>query len=482
MGLIIIGAGIAGLTAGIYARLKGIDTQIIEMHSIPGGNCTSWKRGGYTFEGGMHWLTGSSAKTPLHKIWLDTGAINAGTKFFARDPFITAGSGSDAVSLYRDIERLKEHLLGVSPEDASLIGRLCTDIKHFTFISAPVDGFPPRAIWEVVKSLPSFAWLSTHSVPEYTARFKNPAIRLALNNVVGPGFSALSLLFTLGCFASGDGLYPEGGSIEMVRRMAERFTSLGGKIRYNCRADQVLLDTAAGSTQAWGIRSGDELIQADAVLVTSDMRQAIDSLFAQPLGKETGDAWADKLRSRLRPVVSTFISLGLKTGLAHLPDKVAFYLKEPFEYAGKKIESLFFNNYASYPGYAPGIPGAASSITISISGDTWAYWNKCQTNGSYAEKKQELADKVIKALYAAFPEMAGTAEVQDVATPQSYERYCGTWHGSWMTIWEAGKGQARYPLKSPSIENLFFAGQRLRTPGGLPIAAATGYQVAELFK
>ena len=44
--IIIIGAGFAGLAAGIYARLNGYRTQIFEMHSQPGGLCTSWKRKG----------------------------------------------------------------------------------------------------------------------------------------------------------------------------------------------------------------------------------------------------------------------------------------------------------------------------------------------------------------------------------------------------------------------------------------------------
>jgi phytoene dehydrogenase-like protein len=43
----VIGAGIAGLTAGIYAARSGFDVTIIEQHSIVGGMCTSWKRKGY---------------------------------------------------------------------------------------------------------------------------------------------------------------------------------------------------------------------------------------------------------------------------------------------------------------------------------------------------------------------------------------------------------------------------------------------------
>jgi len=44
--LVIIGAGVAGLTAGCYARMNGYQTTILEMAPTPGGLCTSWKRQG----------------------------------------------------------------------------------------------------------------------------------------------------------------------------------------------------------------------------------------------------------------------------------------------------------------------------------------------------------------------------------------------------------------------------------------------------
>jgi phytoene dehydrogenase-like protein len=38
--IIVIGAGIAGLSAGCYARMNGYDAEIYEMHDKAGGLCT----------------------------------------------------------------------------------------------------------------------------------------------------------------------------------------------------------------------------------------------------------------------------------------------------------------------------------------------------------------------------------------------------------------------------------------------------------
>lgn len=67
--MIIIGAGFAGLAAGIYGRINGYNTEIYEMHNLPGGLCTSWKRKGYTFDACIHWLVGSSPESSFNYIW-----------------------------------------------------------------------------------------------------------------------------------------------------------------------------------------------------------------------------------------------------------------------------------------------------------------------------------------------------------------------------------------------------------------------------
>ncbi len=71
--IIIVGAGIAGLSAGCYGQMNGYNTRIFEMHTKPGGVCTSWKRKGYTIDGCMHWLVGSSPANSFYHIWEELG-------------------------------------------------------------------------------------------------------------------------------------------------------------------------------------------------------------------------------------------------------------------------------------------------------------------------------------------------------------------------------------------------------------------------
>jgi phytoene dehydrogenase-like protein len=54
--IMIIGGGIAGLSAGCYAQMNGYRTEIFEMHNLLGGLCTAWNRQGYIFDSCIYYL------------------------------------------------------------------------------------------------------------------------------------------------------------------------------------------------------------------------------------------------------------------------------------------------------------------------------------------------------------------------------------------------------------------------------------------
>jgi phytoene dehydrogenase-like protein len=120
----IIGGGIAGLSAGCYARMNGYETKIFEMHNIPGGVCTAWKRNGYTIDACIHWLVGSAPGVGYHQLWKEVGAVQ-GLEMLDLDEYLRVeGPDGKALILYGDVDRLEKHLLELAPEDARTIRSL----------------------------------------------------------------------------------------------------------------------------------------------------------------------------------------------------------------------------------------------------------------------------------------------------------------------------------------------------------------------
>lgn len=71
----IIGGGVSGMTAGILLQKAGLDTEIFEKHTVPGGQCTGWKRDGYMIDNCVHWLTGSRPGSSLYDLWVEVGVL-----------------------------------------------------------------------------------------------------------------------------------------------------------------------------------------------------------------------------------------------------------------------------------------------------------------------------------------------------------------------------------------------------------------------
>jgi len=476
--IVVVGAGIAGLSAGIYAKRSGFEVTILEQHTIPGGMCTSWKRNGYLFEGGIHWLTGSNPKHTLYDFWREVGALNENVKVLYDEPFRSVEWEGKAVCLYRDLQKLQGHFNEISPEDAPATRRLVSDVKAFTraeMLIVDIKGvkaahprkMPLGMLLKMIPAIPKMGKAMKLSVEEYTDSFKHPALRLLLNNVVPADHNAMSLLFTLATLAAGDGGYPEGGSLAMTKRMADTFTGLGGRILYKTKADKVVTrnDTAIG------VSTGGEVLAADAVVVTQETLAAAERLFETP----PRDEWLLKLKRDVKPAVCCFVCIGVRV---KLPETPMFEVPEPIRCGGFTYPILGLNNYCNYPGYAP---EGCTALTTALMGDSYGFWKKAREKGQYEAEKQAVAEQVVRALCRKYPQAEGKIEVVDIATPLTYERYTGASKGSWMSI--MGKGDsmgAACPCTLEGTKSVFFAGHRTMLPGGLPGALVSGRNAAQM--
>lgn len=473
--VIVVGAGIAGLSAAIYARRSGFEVTLIEQHSIVGGLCTSWRRNGYLFEGTINFLSGSNPQSELNELWRETGALNEDVSIYHKDVYNSVEWEDQRISLYRDIDKTIQELINFSPIDAVELTKLAKAVKACFAMKFPISDIKgvksenPRRIkaTTMLKMMSSFSKIGRYSkmtCREYLKEFEHPALRQLLYLVPAENV-ATHLLFTLSSFCTGDGGYPIGGSLPMVKRMQDTFTSLGGKLMLNTRVQKVVLENNCAS----GVQLEDQTLRADAVIVTVDTIVAVDQLF----DTRPKDKWVTRLCEETTPCMSTFVGIGVHT---QIPETPHWQHNEPIVIAGEPIDTLAFTNYSGHPGYAP---EGGVSLTASFLGDSYAFWKKAKEEGRYETEKDILAKQFERALCKRYPQAEGKIDVIDIATPLTYERYTSSYHGSWMTI--SGIGDAlSYPGYLKDIKGVYFAGQRIMPPGGLPSALETGRRAAQM--
>jgi phytoene dehydrogenase-like protein len=489
--IIIIGAGIAGLSAGCYGRMNGYETKIFELHDKPGGLCTSWKRYGrnasaYTFDGCIHWLVGSKQGSPMNAIWQELGATQD-RQMVDHDEFMRyrGPDGKDFV-LYTNVDQLEQHLKELSPADTQVSAAFCNAIRRMMVLGqmGEASGLLGK-IKTTLKMIPFMLTMARYrktTVKEFALRFSDPFLRQAFAATFGmetTDFPIIGLMMTLAWMHNKDAGYPIGGSLEFARAIEKRYLDLGGQIHYKSRVEKILVENNA----AVGVRLTDDADaahprehRADVVISAADGHATIFDMLEGKYVNDTIKGYYDTWPI-FQPIIQ--VSLGVARDLSQEPHSLICALPQPIRIAEKERSLLSTRHFCYDPTMAP---AGKSAITVMFVSDH-AYWKELAEDPErYEAEKKDIAIKVIEQLEQHYPGITDQVEAVDVATPLTYERYTGNWQGSmegWMITTETmgmsfGKGMDK---TLPGLENLYMIGQWVEPGGGLPPAATSARKV-----
>ncbi|HNY82004.1 MAG TPA: NAD(P)-binding protein, partial [Thermotogota bacterium] len=238
--VLIIGAGIAGLSAASYLQRNGYSTEIFEAHYLPGGLCTAWKRGQYTFDYCIHWLVGTNPETGFDVLWNELGAFQNedGSKTQIRNFDESSRvelSDGQIVRFYSNADRLKEELLRVGPDDGKEIERLTNDLKTLSRLIPVADPEKRSVMYRLAVNLRYLSIMSRFMrhlktpMQDYARKYHSEAIRKALLAVTPAEWSLATLTMGLGMQHSQAAGYPVGGSLNLARNIERKYLSLAVK-------------------------------------------------------------------------------------------------------------------------------------------------------------------------------------------------------------------------------------------------------------
>ncbi len=481
--VIIIGAGIAGLSCGCYLQMNGIQTEILEASLLPGGLCTAWHRGPYVFDGCLRWLMGAHPPSAFHQVWMELGAI-AGRKVFVHDEILRIeGAGGKTLSVPADLDKLAREFKRIAPEDSGLIDKLVRDARRCAPLEPPLENAVElMTLFEKMKlglrylpMVPAIFRYKNVPITAYVSRYKNEFLREALQLIVGSeDMSALVLVMLLAFRTRKNTGFVAGGSWDFAMAIADRYTRLGGTARYKTRVTSIKVE----NNRAVGVECADGTVVPASIVVSC--ADGYTTIFKMLDGR-----FADKKIRDLYENCKTFpaiiqVSLGIRTIFPEAPHTLNLPLPQPLRVDDQtKHDRLEVETFGSESALCP---EGTTVMTVRLP-TSYEFWTELKKNdpGRYRAEKGRVIREIIAILEKRFPGLAQHIERSDIATPATFVRYTGNWQGSyegWLpTPRILGR---RISCTLPGLKDFYMAGHWVVAGGGLPSAAISGRYVAQM--
>jgi phytoene desaturase len=483
--VIIIGAGLSGLSAGCYAQMNDYQSHIFEHHSQPGGVAATWRRGEYLIDGGIHFVMSHKPGTALHKVYRQLGIVPA-CRFVdmtSYGRFIHESSGQSVV-LTQDLDQIAAALKSLSPADSHIVDELIAGARGMQAQDMSTVGFskPPelttrldqlKEMWAIRRAARYFVGKYGQIVAEFLAESSDPVLRSCIENLFLPGVPVYFVLMILALLADGQMGLIEEGSHGFVRAIEDRYRNLGGTVTYQATVEQILVE----ADRAVGVRLADGTEhRADAVVSAAD---GYSTIFKMLDGRYVDEKIVNRYATWkcFQPLL--MISYGVAQAFPDEPSFFTVMLEQPLTIGGRELPGFFgrFFNYGD--SFAP--PG---KTVVQVEFETeWDYWNDLQREdrARYEAEKDRLASEVLQRLEAHYPGITSRVELIDVATPYTTWRYTlnhrGSW-GGWLMTPQTMTTMIRRTL--PGLSNFYMAGQWVMPGGGVPPCLYSGRHAVQL--
>ncbi len=477
--VLIIGGGVAGLSAGIYLKANGYDVEILEKNLEIGGACTGWERKGFYIDGCIHWLTGVNPNDSLYKLWTETRAITKDTKIFYQDELTKyVFEDKKTLTTYADLEKMEKSLLEFAPEDNKQIKKLIKQIRTFQTVNPPcnkpIELMNLKDLLNVARTMLFKLHLlkkaSKMSCKDLAKKFKNPRLREVLAHFMAPNYNYMSMLYMLGHISAKDGGIPLGGSLAIAKRMENYFLELGGVVTKNAPVTKILVenDTAKGV-----ILSSGSVKNSDWVISTTPLEHCLVDLLDN---KYHDNKFDFRLKDQKTYPIYTYTVAVIKcpTNVSEKSLAVNVRLDEKIK-MDTDYDTIAFRNYA-YDDTVKAQEGySVMQATIHGNDQMYFWWKDIKENGDYKATKKQIAERFLQIAKATFPDVANALEIIDVVTPCTYERYLNSRHGSFQGFIHTKSGKAlMHNGRLKGLKNFILGGQWIIRSGGLPPAIMSG--------
>ncbi len=518
--IIIVGAGISGLTAAAYLSREKFNVLLIEKSDKCGGLLNSFEREGFVFDVGPRSIENSGVIRPMLKNFgVDLELLESPVSLGIEDKIINFSSMEQLC----DYKQLLEHLYPESKKDIDeiigVIKEILKDMKILYGIDNPFILNLKENKQFLVKLLPWFlkfilAIRRINQLQEPVESFleKRSSNQSLVDTISQHFFKNTPTFFALGYFyLYTDYLYPKGGTGELPKAIEQKIVEWGGKILKETEITKVV----ASEGKLYDTR--DVVYSYDNLIWSADLKTLYNIVDLKGIspgivsnitrqkeefqGKRGGDSvfsimiGVDEPPEKFKSISNGhFFYTPSRKGLGETHRSKLKLLIENFEKTQKEKVLEWVDDYCRLTTYEISIP-ALRDRSLAPEGKTglvvsflfeYDLIKKVEEAGWYDEFKKEVEDRILKTLSnSIYPGIEGKTLFHFSSTPLTIIKNTGSSEGgivgwSYETSAPVVNNLRKMPssIKTP-IPNVLQTGQWAYSPAGIPTSILTGWLAAQ---
>jgi phytoene dehydrogenase-like protein len=473
--VVVIGAGLGGLTAGAILARAGRKVLVIERSNSVGGAASSYKSGDLFVEGSLHETSDPhDPRDPKHGALTRAGVIDA-VKWIPSGILYEARGGpiGEPFVMPDNFDAARRALTERFPEARAGIHRLLGEMERIASaadtLSQGRDAFgnPLQALGALSKLLPALPdWRLSLSQKLTQVFGDNEAVKCALAANLGYYHDDPATLWWIffamaqGSYLLSGGCFVQGGSQRLSSALARAIRTAGGEVMVRRVVSRIALDDQdhAGSITHTARDGSDPQVVEARRVVSNAAPAALASLLPAAAAEKLAAGDAGR-----KPSISLFaLTLGLSKpprqfGLSAystqlLPRKMQLlsdYAQGAAVMADEPAERMPPMSIVNYAAIDSGVP--APPYVLSICGpDQLSNWDGLDKD-AYREKRGRWQDAIITYLSSVYPGLANDVVGASFNTALSVQQYLNAPDGAVYgfapapprSLWESPAGSPR---------------------------------------
>ncbi|MDU2265808.1 FAD-dependent oxidoreductase [Clostridium celatum] len=488
--VIVIGAGLSGLTAASLLAKRSLKVCVVEAQYKPGGSCGIFKRKDVVFEQGAAMIYGFNDRgfSPHRFVF---NALEEPIDIIKHDELYAINFGEHRIVFYEDIDMFIEELVKVFPNEKENFKRFYTDLSNqYIKIIAENPAFISPDAMKKEKGLKSLlkhpieyirflGYMNKNTKSILKKYFKDKNVfdffdkltsTYCYTNVEETPAILSSIMFVDNHF--GGSYYPAGSTLNLIGKLEKVIEENNGHMIYNTEVEEIIVE----DNRAIKVKLDNETnISAKYIVNSGTVWNLYNKLLKENVSEDIKN-WVNSLEPSYPSVVLFALVKEEAIPKGTLPIEMLIGDKTKLDEDEITVYILSIDDKTlCKKGYH----------TIMAIGPTFKEWPKGFKNNYNTEKYREMKEveknRVLDVLEKRFPGFKENLCYVEISTPTTLNRYALKEKGSVAGPKQKLGQHMMKRLKSKSeVDSLFNCGESTVMGTGTPAVTISGISAANL--